>query len=273
MENLVDNSFDILKNIDNEELYNKTFITLENLEAIKKKNFQAFTRFKLMGFIDILSKRLNLDLSEFRAEAIVYFDSLEPVVEVVEEPVKETKSLDKKVVIAIGASLVVILLAFFINFIIDLNTKNDLTEVEVSPPSKVEELPPVNLIIKDSNTTSLETNKTEENITVPTTTTPAVIASKNDGEIKIVPTRKIWIGIIDLDTKKKKDYTTQDELVIDKTKNQIIVINGAYLSLMVGDNETKYNYEGRVRFICKDGKIEETSYTNFKALNGGKAWN
>ena len=62
MENVVDNNFDLLKKLDNDELYNKTYITIDNLEAIKNKDFQAFSRFKLMGFIDILSKRLFIFL-------------------------------------------------------------------------------------------------------------------------------------------------------------------------------------------------------------------
>lgn len=267
----MDKNFEILKNIDNEELYSKTFITFENLDAIKNKDFEYFTRFKLIGFIDILSKRLNLDLDAFRVEANEYFDSIEPVVEV-EEPKKDPLpfniEIDKKIVVmaSIGVIAVILVIALYSFFTSD--TKKDLTDVQVSPPSVVVATPPVATIpVAGESNATFDANKTDENVT----TEPAPVAMPNE-QIKIIPTKKIWIGVINLDTKEKKGKTTSEPLEIDTSKNQIIVINGAYLSLMVGDKETKYNYEGRVRFMCKDGKIEEISYTYFKSLNNGKGW-
>jgi cytoskeletal protein RodZ len=260
----VGNNFEILKNMSTEELYSKTYITLENIEAIKSKNFAVFTRFKLMGFIDILSKRLNLDLSDFRDEANKYFDLLEPV-EVIEEPAKKNTAnsikLDARKMFYFIVGLF-LLLIFLVGYsLISSQSTNDLEDVQVSPPSNItEKLPPLEPLVSENNQT--ETN-----------TTNLVTNEVAKTKIQIIPTRKIWVGIINLDTKEKKDYTTTDALEIDSSQNQIIVINGAYLSLMVGETEKKYNYEGRIRFICKDGKIEEISYTNFKELNNGKAWN
>jgi hypothetical protein len=272
MENLVNNNFDILKNIDNEELYNKTYISFDNLEAIKDKNFEAFSRFKLMGFIDILSKRLNLDLSEFKIEANQYFDSMEPEIEI-EEPKKDIISFNinenRKILISIGIGFVVIVLFVFLYSFFNSDSNNDLTKVQVSPPSDVVIAPPLT-VIEEQNTT-INTNKTDENVSMQIVKNETPLIQK-DEVIKIVPARKIWIGIINLDTKEKHGKTTSEPLEIDTSKNQIIVINGAYLSLMVGDKESKYDHEGRVRFMCKDGKIEEISYSYFKSLNNGKGW-
>lgn len=264
----MDNNFEILKNIDNEELYNKTFISIDNLNAIKNKDFESFSRFKLIGFIDILSKRLNLDLSEFKEEASLYFDTQEPVV--IEEelsPKKSNVTIDKKTMtygfIGIGG----IIVAGFIYTIFTSTPTKDLTEVKVSPPSEV--------VKTETPMVPVENNVTiEQNLTIQ----PQEIVvkenqtAKSGDIIKIVPKKKVWIGIINLDTKEKKDYMTSNELEIDKKINQIIVINGTHLSLMVGSEEKSYDYDGRVRFIVQDGKIEEISYTHFKELNDGKAW-
>ncbi len=272
MENLVDNNFGILKNMDDEELYSKTYITFENLEAIKNKDFKFFTRFKLIGFIDILSKRLDLDLSEFRNEANQYFDSIEPIIEV-EEPRKDSISFNmnehKKILFSIGIGFVIILFLIFLYSLFSSDSNKDLTKIQVSPPSNVVVTPSLEAV-EEKNTT-IDTQKIDENksMQIVKNETPSI---QKDSEIKIVPTRKIWIGVINLDTKEKHGKTTSETLEIDTSKNQIIVINGAYLSLMVGDKESKYDYEGRVRFMCKDGKIEEISYTYFKSLNNGKGW-
>jgi hypothetical protein len=281
MENVVDNNFDLLKKLDNDELYNKTYITIDNLEAIKNKKFQAFSRFKLMGFIDILSKRLELDLSELRKEANQYFDSVEPVVK--EEPMNNPIILNdknKRMIFGVVATIIGMLIVIFLYFKLSSDTQKDVTDIEVSPPSSVVVTPPIEQIIE--NNISVEVNSTETNSSFEASKSiePAIeqkgqkVVTSNDGEIiKIVPTKKVWIGIINLDTKEKKEHVTSDELVIDTSINQIIVINGAYLSLMVGNEEKRYDFDGRVRFLCKDGKIKEIKFAEFKALNDGKAWN
>ncbi len=278
----MNNNFELLKSLDNNEIYSKTYITYENLDAIKKKDFEYFSRFKLMGFIDILSKRLDLDLSEFRAEASSYFDSIEPVVEIVEEPKKNPLPLniDKNIFFIGGAGIVVFIVAISLYFLLNGESKQDLTDVQVSPPTAVVVTPPIEQAIEQNGT--VDENKTEDNNSTELTNSnePEVqtkvketIAINSGQIIKIVPRKQVWIGIIDLDTKEKKEHTTSQELVIDKTKNQIIVVNGTYISLMVGNEEKRYDFDGRVRFICKDGKINEIKFAEFKALNNGKAWN
>jgi len=277
MENVVDNNFDLLKKLDNDELYNKTYITIDNLKAIKNKDFQAFSRFKLMGFIDILSKRLNLDLSELKKEANQYFDSIEPVIEI-KEIDKSSVVFDngnKKMLFAIGGSSIIgILIGVALYFVLSSDTKKDLTDIQVSPPSSVVVTPPILSLPQEQNTVvdTNMTNESDKNLSIEVTKVEKSL-QQEDGVIKIVPTKKIWIGIINLDTKEKKEHITSDELVIDTSINQIIVINGAYLSLMVGNEEKRYDFDGRVRFICKDGKIKEIKFAEFKALNDGKAWN
>lgn len=253
----MDNNFEILKNIENEELYSKTYITYNNLENIKNKNFGAFSRYKFNGFIEILSKRLNLNLDDLRDEANSYFDKLEPkTLTKDQEPESDMLSMivNKKVAIIIGSIIFILTISLAIFIALDSNKQE-----EIYPPIEpaIQELPTP---IEPIQSTDINSTKSIDNKAINT-------------DIKIIPTRKIWIGIINLDTKEKQDYSTSDELVIDKSKNQIIVINGAYLSLMIGDVEKKYDADKRIRFICKDGKIEEISYEHFKSLNNGKAWN
>ncbi len=278
----MNSNFDILKNLDNDDIYSKTYITYENLDAIKNKDFRYFSRFKLMGFIDILSKRLDLDLSEFRAEASSYFDSIEPVVEIVEEPKKNHLpiNIDKNILFIGGGSLVVLILGISLYFLLNSDSEQDLTNIQVSAPTTVVVTPPIEQVIE--NNTTLDENKTESNVSTQPinvgeleskTKVKEPIAINNDEIIKIIPKKKVWIGVINLDTKEKKEYKTEEELIIDKTKNQIIVVNGTYISLMIGNKEKRYDFDGRVRFIYKDGQIKEIKFAEFKALNDGKAWN
>ncbi len=176
----MNNNFEIFVNMDNEELYSKTYITYTNLDDIKNKNFSAFTRYKFNGFIDILTKRLNLDLEDLKNEANEYFDQYEPKVIIeIEEPEKDKLNLtvDRKIAISIGLIVVAVALlaAFFIAF-------NSTKQEEIYPPVEpvVEEqiVPVEQNITHDINTTDVNNTfvpKTQEvNATAQTPQVPVV---------------------------------------------------------------------------------------------------
>ena len=176
----MNNNFEIFVNMDNEELYSKTYITYTNLDDIKNKNFSAFTRYKFNGFIDILTKRLNLDLEDLKNEANEYFDQYEPKVIIeIEEPEKDKLNLtvDRKIAISIGLIVVAVALlaAFFIAF-------NSTKQEEIYPPVEpvVEEqiVPIEQNITHDINTTDVNNTfvpKTQEvNTTAQTPQIPVV---------------------------------------------------------------------------------------------------
>jgi hypothetical protein len=269
----VNNNFDIFKNIANEELYAKTYITYSNLDDIKNKNFKAFSRFKFNGFIDILAKRLDMDFSELRDEANRFYDEIEPQSVVIEQQYNNNDGMnvDRKIALTIGAIVVVVAL-----ILVFLFNPNSDTHSEITPPIdqipteqtqiiQTEIIPPI-----ETNETNLsETNQTsqlnnEKNITTQT-------SNIADG-VKIIPNKYIWVGVINLETKEKKEYSGSNEIVLDKTKKQIVVVDGAYITIKVGDIENKYAQDGRVRFLVENGEIKEIRFAQFKELNNGKAW-
>lgn len=265
----MNNNFDILKNITNEELYAKTYITYSNLDDIKNKNFKAFSRFKFNGFIDILSSRLNMDFSDLRAEANRYFDESEPPKVIVNEQFvsDDGLSVDRKIALVIGA--VVVVVALFIVFLFNQGDE----QPELVPP--VEQTKEEQIIVSEPTlpTTQItnEINSTELNTTQDTNKTTQTTTVLTEG-IKIMPSKYIWVGVINLETKEKKEYSGSNEIVLDKTKRQIIVVDGAYLTIKSGDVETKYAQDGRVRFMVENNDIKEIRFAQFKELNDGKAW-
>ena len=227
MESIVENGFERLVQMTNDELYEKTFITHGNLEDIKNKNFEAFTRFKFNGFIDILTKRLDLDLRDLRAEGERYFDSIAPIVSDENEQTEQTTFfLDKKRATQVG--LVVLGIVILIGFWIlkpssDTKEEPSIDEPSIEermeanePPTVTSILPPV-----ETNSTTIQ----EQNLS----TIPEVesVASK----IEIVPARSIWIGVKNLKTEEKTEQQGKEPLLIDTNKDQIILVNEAFFSL------------------------------------------
>lgn len=264
----MNNNFDILKNIDNDELYEKTYISINNLDDIKNKNFKAFTRFKFNGFIDILSKRLELDLNDFKDEANIYFDEIEPKI-IIEDEVEQNNSLviDKKMALLIGAGVIIV--ALIIAVITAHNSKNKDENFAPAEPVVEQQIAP---IVPAEQISAIENNISDANDTVEQIVPQQTALQSTAQDIKIIPQKNIWVGIIDVTTKEKKEYSGKNEIVLDKTKKQIIVVDGAYISLMNGNEETKYAQDGRIRFMLEDGKIKEIRFAQFKELNNGKAW-
>ena len=267
MESAVENGFERLKQMTNDELYEKTFITHGNLEEIKNKNFEAFTRFKFNGFIDILTKRLNLDLTDLRVEGERYFDSITPIEPVEsEKEVSHTLFLDKKRATQIGLAIlgIVILVGFWI-----LKPSNDTKEEPRTDELPIEErIEPNEPSVVTSILPPVEINSTtqEENLSA----IPEVESGVS--KIEIIPAQPIWIGVKDLKSGEKIEQQGKEPLFVDTNKDQIILVNGAYFTLKVAGEEKVYAREGRARFLLKDGKIEEIKFEVFKSYNNGKAW-
>jgi hypothetical protein len=60
------NGIDILKDIGLKNVSNKTFINLENLTYLLDKDFEKLHKTKALGFIQILQRDFNVDLSELK---------------------------------------------------------------------------------------------------------------------------------------------------------------------------------------------------------------
>ena len=279
--------FEKLKSMDIEEIYKKTYIARKNLKALLKKDFSKFDRLKALGFVKIIEREFDLDLSELKEEIRDYFDKKEDKEEKIEEKAEEVEEKESKKNIYILIGLIIILIALFAIFYknskqttpksISKNIEKNETNVTKKEPitiveknlsskeaSKIDETN-----ISQSSQSSLEENTTEKNQTIKKSLS---IKKSTIPKITLIPKSKIWVGVIYLDDFKKKNYLTSLPIELNSSRDFLLLTGHGMLKIDIDSNITDYNSPKRLRFLYKDGNFTKIDEETFKEYNRGRSW-
>jgi len=93
-------------------------------------------------------------------------------------------------------------------------------------------------------------------------------------EIYIIPNSKVWIGTIDLDTLKKKDFLAPKgkRVDIDTSINKLIMIGHKFIKIYLNGELVKFKRRGPIRFKYIDGELTEINRKEFNKLAKGRQW-
>ena len=309
-ENNTQNPLKRIEEISANEIAKATHIEVEYVNHIVNKNFSGLKGKNVKAFIKIIEREFNLDLGAWVDEYKAYtMDALE---DEEEEPkfkhqiakeeivIKDHSNLPKYLLFTV---LFVILGWAIYNFklydiskffgesnqtvatyssnstmIQEVGDKLEKTGIEILPieqetKDELNALEKLTLIeAEDENMTFLDENMTfieDENLTIEEA---LPLAEVDATAISIIPTDKVWIGIITLENSKKETITTEKEHKFDLEKEQLILTGHGLFSLNSSGNIEKFNDKNPHRFHIKDGKITQISYEEFLKLNKGKAW-
>ncbi|EKG1206725.1 hypothetical protein O1N49_001579 [Campylobacter jejuni] len=158
--------------------------------------------------------------------------------------------------------------------VIDNNKAQETNQTESVLPSQN-----ISLQENDKNI-SIENNISENNITLldeekNTQIQEDINTPKTDSlkEAHFKTSTKIWIGLIDLKSLKKKSFVKEKDFNISLDKDQLILTGAAALTMFDQENkEQKFPAGISKRFLIKDGKITSISAAEFAKLNKGKEW-
>jgi len=100
---------------------------------------------------------------------------------------------------------------------------------------------------------------------------PAV-TNENKGGLYIKPIRKAWVGVIFLDSMKKKDFLIRRTLQLDASKDQIILIGHKNFKIFNKQLERGFKSKQKVMFLYKDGDLREISESEYNRYRGGVRW-
>ncbi len=149
----------------------------------------------------------------------------------------------------------------------------------------------------DANDSALITPAKEENITIERSTLAKAVANKtpltvvekkekllvakkvkqpvhneNRGGLFIEPIQKAWVGVIFLDTMKKKDFLIRRPLMLDASKDQIILVGHNKFKIYNKQLEQGFKSKKMVRFLYKDGDLREISKREYDRYRGNAKW-
>ena len=102
----------------------------------------------------------------------------------------------------------------------------------------------------------------------------ARIRELNKGKVglKLLPIKKVWIGYIDMQTKKKYQTFATSELEIDPNRDWLLLFGGGSITLEVNHEIQKFSSKNNMRFKYEDGKLIKIGVEEFKKLNNGNKW-
>jgi len=88
----------------------------------------------------------------------------------------------------------------------------------------------------------------------------------------IMPTKRIWIGRVNLETFSRNESTNDQNITIDLSKNQIIKTGNGFFKLSYDGSVEDFSEQGSTRFLVENGVMKKISEEKFVELNRGKNW-
>lgn len=96
----------------------------------------------------------------------------------------------------------------------------------------------------------------------------------NKGKInlKVIPKHHLWVGYIDIKTKKKYQTVLKKSLTINPHKNWLLLFGPGKIELEINHKIKKYSSKKNMRFKYVNGKFKKISVREFRRLNRGRKW-
>ena len=252
-------NFEQLQKLGSKEIASATHIPLAHVELILNKEFEQFKKPQFFGFLSIIEREYKIDLSGLKQEYLFALaqekisqeDNFD-LAETSSKAYEKGKSLleNRKVVYAAGASVVVVLIIVFISMIDFSSSKEEKIEINNTAIDKAKKnlnIEPVHAANVDemmqdndiesaefgqdeqeANSTKPKKEKTQSVKKAPTKKTTKKISRAepvSDMEptmalyFRIVPKGRLWLGIIDGETHRRRVETISEPLLLDAEKD------------------------------------------------------
>ncbi len=255
--------FKKLQSVGAQKIHDDTHIALRYVQAILHESFEGMQRVQLMGFISILEREYSIDLQDLRQRAASYFDEQE--VSILEEEPSYKKELlvsskpKTKLYIAIGA-VAFIAVALLLFFALQNSQQSSSTNQNDSTIARKEVKQDATVIVS-----SMEQNGTNE------TMTNTQKEEKKESFV-LLPKSKIWVGIIELPSGKKRQTITSNPFELNASKEYLITLGHGYIDFNMSGEIQKFRDPKGLKFLYRDGELRQISAEEFKEYNKGRVW-
>ncbi len=306
-------NINFLEEVGLSEVSRKTHIETKFLRYMVNKEFGKLNRINTIGFAKILRREYGLDLDSWLEEFNAYWQDkgslhVKQNVSVVQD-IPEKKRSFKGVIFLLLLAMVCAIGWYFKadKYILSLinpsanqvnqemkqdeqvdnvedsefidnelnepiEDVNDVRVVELNSTDDENETQMV-IDINDTNISDIITE--DENISIEENNTTVDEEKDDEGgdEIYLQPIKKIWVGIVDLQTRKRTQYTTSKVITIDLKKPQIIITgHGSFTLMYESGKEIVPNSRRTMYYYIDGGTITSINKKEFITYNGGRSW-
>jgi len=274
-----------LKEIGAQKIHEKTHISRAHVQAVLHESFDGLNKIHFLGFISILEREYDVDLSDLKAKGLAYIkDSGNGSRNMSTTVYSQGKSKKSNALLYI--LLVSMLFGAFFYFEV-LPSIDENNQIQIIDNSAIENAqksiePPIEITTVESNVSALnisESNLSEINVTshtVSSETFQAESSKKNSNNeiksLKILPKTKVWMGYIDIKTNQKYEKNIEKEMIIDASKNWLLLFGHGNINIDNNGVIQEFRSAQNKRFKYIDGNLSEISVEEFKLLNNDKKW-
>jgi hypothetical protein len=307
----MDKDIRVLEKVGLQEVCKRTHIEVKQLEYMINNQYDKLNKINTLGFVKIISREYKLDLTDwlegfydYWAEHSVEEDSHKEKIFI---RAKSDRSSKKGawlfLFIFLVAGIFGVISIFKGEITIDLMALLDKAKIETNQTSAFQSAPIVQeaatslgvkveerVIETNSSNSTVQavvvsidenlTRKTEANDSntsnmplpmLPESNTTLVNTVPKNNAI-IMPTKRIWIGFVNLETFMRKESTSDQNITVDLTKNQLIKTGNGFFKLSYDGSVEDFTEQGSTRFLVENGVIKKISEEKFIELNRGKNW-
>jgi len=258
--------FETLKKIGSQKIYEKTHISKAAIEALLHKSFNSLDRIQSQGFISILERDYDVDLTHLKSELKDFFDERDGVKTSGTLLIpKERKKSKLWIFILFFAVLLAAGFYFYTQKMSQEPSKKVITFNEKKILKVQEHIETYEAKLQDEINETVEI--VEQNRTISTLLDPIMLPP-----LKITPKKKVWIGIISLEDHEKDQKTTQTAFELDPEKNWLMVFGHGLIVISQGDEVFEFESRKQLRLAYEEGILREVSKAEFIALNEGRNW-
>jgi hypothetical protein len=270
--------FTKLKELGAQKVSEETHISKQHVQALLDENFKVVQKVQFLGFVSIIERDYQIDLSELKTKALAYYEQ-----NIVTKPTSmfiEKKSKKSSKGIYILVALIVFLLVSYFNIdtdtpAIDVNATQVASvtqEIEALVESNMTE---DNLSVVDSNMSDLPDEESEVNATIQeevVVAEPLQTESFKTDSLKIIANEKVWFGYIEFGTDQKKQTVFSDSFELDPTKSWLLRFGHSHIEIELKGEKLNFKKGKNVQFLYQDGALKQLSMEEFKTFNKGQAW-
>ncbi len=268
-------SLERLRQIGVKKINQDTKISVSAIENILEKRFDKIQRVWVVGFLTILQREYQVDLSCWLEEYDAFLlqnakaDSEIYKIKELELDTQDqkyegfrtnlSKGILKQIILAIlGICIFVVIFMLVKIFAFSDNVGGDYSIVE-APMQKHQEQHDIYAHLQQNLDNHQEPKKQilEEEIEV------------KDGEVLIIPKRELWFQVLNLQTKAKQDKTISEPFLLKLPSTTSVFIFGHKgFDLKYKDRIQKFNGGGSIRFVLEDQQLKYVKYTDYLKLLG-----
>lgn len=298
-----------LREIGIENISIKTRLTQDKIIDIIECRFENLDRTRAKGFIQIIQREFNIDLSEWNKAYDDYYNECMDKIENKEinkdndtsvkinipiQNEKKNKPYTKLVAFLICLCVLFVIYFVYNNFYSSnniANNENNETMIDNNSTSELNTIIDNNATINnnatiDNNATMDNNATTKDTLSLENTQAKDIntqnieskdtisnLPTQNQEELTITPKKPLWIGVIDLDTHNKKQASTMNSYTIKLDSDKLIRTGHSYFDIKAPNFDKHYIGGDNKYFLftIKDG-FKEINKKEFLELNRGEEW-